>query len=132
MRIMIDTNVLISVMLFPSSQMSKLMLKATENHTLVLCSYIIDELHDVFNEKFKDRRDILEKFLSKLSYEICYTPEEYDFTKFPRIRDKEDYPIIASAILGDVDLLITGDKDFFDSVIERPEILSPKDFLDIY
>ena len=48
------------------------------------------------------------------------------------IRDKSDYPVILSAILADVDVLITGDKDFKDIKIEKPEILTPTEFLQIY
>jgi hypothetical protein len=39
---------------------------------------------------------------------------------------------IMSAILADVDILVTGDKGFHDIDIERPEILSPAGFLAKY
>lgn len=45
-----------------------------------------------------------------------------------QIRDESDYPILYTAILEDVDILITGDKDFLDIEIERPEILTPAQF----
>jgi predicted nucleic acid-binding protein len=31
-----------------------------------------------------------------------------------------------------IDILVTGDKDFYDVDIERPKILSPADFLEKY
>jgi len=37
--------------------------------------------------------------------------------------------ILFSSIFGDVDYLITGDKYFFDIEIERPIIMTAKDFL---
>ncbi len=40
--------------------------------------------------------------------------------------------VLHTAIITDVDILITGDKDFKDIEIERPEILTPKEFLDKY
>ena len=55
MRIMIDTNIIISAILFPNSAPLKFIEEATSKHTIVLCSHIIDELHRVFNKKFEDK-----------------------------------------------------------------------------
>ncbi|MGI6145748.1 MAG: hypothetical protein ACOYED_08300 [Peptococcia bacterium] len=41
-------------------------------------------------------------------------------------------PILVTALLSDVDILITGDKDFFDVDIDRPEILTPREYLEKY
>ena len=132
MRIMIDTNVLISAALFPKSQISLLIKKVTDTHELILCSYIIDELHEIFHRKFKDKIYLLDKFLYKLAYELIYTPTDIKSGEYPEIRDKEDLPIIVSALLSDVDILITGDKDFFDIDIDKPEILTPREYLEKY
>jgi predicted nucleic acid-binding protein len=43
-----------------------------------------------------------------------------------------DYPVLYSAIVEDVDILITGDKDFSDVDVEKPEILTPQKFLEKY
>ena len=48
------------------------------------------------------------------------------------MRDVYDYPILATAILEDVDVLITGDKDFAVVDIDHPEILTPTEFLSKY
>lgn len=40
--------------------------------------------------------------------------------------------MLYTAIREDVDVLITGDKDFSDVNMERPEILTPAQFLDRY
>lgn len=45
MRIMLDTNILISMLIFGS--MDRVIDKIIENHKIVLCSYVIDELHEV-------------------------------------------------------------------------------------
>ena len=59
------------------------------------------------------------------------------FEKFLRnglytFRYDNDTPVIVSAIVSDVDILITGDKDFAELSIERPEILIPSEFLNRY
>lgn len=132
MRIMIDTNILISAILFPNSLPSKALEKASLEHTVVLSSYGIDEIHTVFQRKFKDKYLFLEKFLSKFSFELVYTPQSTEIGNFPEVRDKKDQPILVSAILGDVDLLLTGDKDFFAIEIDKPEIITAKVFLEQY
>ena len=43
-----------------------------------------------------------------------------------------DYPILYSAITEDVAVFITGDADFNEVVVDKPEILTPTEFLDKY
>ena len=129
MRIMIDTNIFISAILFPDSTPSKVVEKVLDEYHLVLCSQIIEELHEVFDRKFNHKISSLEDFLSKLSYELIYTPQKINKNEYPFIRDNKDLPILTSAILGDVDYFITGDKDFFEVEITKPEILTAKQFL---
>jgi predicted nucleic acid-binding protein len=44
MRIMIDTNILISAFVFKSESMNKLIEKIVENHVLIISSYALAEL----------------------------------------------------------------------------------------
>jgi len=132
MRIIIDTNVLISAILFPNSQPSNVIEKVSMSHKLVLCSHIIEELHEIFDRKFKDKKSLLEKFLVKLSYEYIYSPTDIDENDYPEIRDKDDLPILVTAILEDVDIIITGDKDFICLEIDKPEIMTPREFVEKY
>jgi len=127
---MIDTNVLISASLFPKSRLGQAIKPLSDKHTIVLCTTIIDELHDVYNRKFPDKLYALEQFLKEFSFETVYTPKISE--NVPQVRDRKDTPILASAILEDVDVLISGDSDFSDIEIERPEILSPAGFFAKY
>ena len=52
MRIMVDTNILISTLVFRSEHLTKVIEKATEEYTLVLCSYVVDEIYNVVERKF--------------------------------------------------------------------------------
>ena len=52
MRVMIDTNILISALLFPNSQMDALIVRVTTEHQLVLSSYVVDELLNVVRRKY--------------------------------------------------------------------------------
>lgn len=51
MRIMIDTNVLISIIFFPSVKMNELKTTLCMKHTIVLCSHIVEELNRVTKRK---------------------------------------------------------------------------------
>lgn len=52
MRIMTDTNVLISALLFPEKKWEILFYKITSEHQLVLSSCIVDELKNAVKRKF--------------------------------------------------------------------------------
>ena len=131
MRVMLDTNVLISALLFPSERMTKLFENLVVNHTVVLCSYVIDELHMVVERKFPNKADVVEKLLGRMSYELVYTPKTIGKAMF-KIRDVKDYPVIYTAILEEVDVLVTGDRDFEDLKLKRPETLTPTAFIERY
>lgn len=131
MRIMLDTNVLISMILFPGKRFTQMLEYITQHHTLVLSSFVVDELFAVVERKFPSKRDAIDRFLSKLGYELVYTPHKMKAGLFD-IRDMNDYPVLYTAIVEDVDILITGDKDFTGIAIERPEILTPTDFITNY
>lgn len=132
MRIMLDTNILISVAIFNSNKLKELLVNICDNHTLVLSSYIIEELEDVVNRKFPSKANNLSKFLYQLPYELNYTPAEVINNNEIKIRDSKDLPILNSAIISDVDIFITGDKDFEEVNIEKPEIMNASEFLKKY
>ena len=131
MRVMLDTNVLLSALLFPSERMNRMMRCIFEDHRLVLSSYVVEELGFVVKRKFPTKMDTIDRLLSSMSYEFVYTPQMLDKGSF-EIRDPKDYPVLYTAIVEDVDVLNTGDKDFADVGIERPEILTPAAFMSKY
>ncbi|GHU07014.1 hypothetical protein FACS1894158_14730 [Betaproteobacteria bacterium] len=132
MRILIDTNIALSAILSPNGRTAGVLKFAIrDEHTICLCTFSIDELRLVVKRKFPDKRPSLELFLTELSYELLLTPVVLS-QGLPAMRDVNDLPILASAMMGDVDLLLTGDKDFEVLDIERPVILSPSRFMELY
>ncbi len=126
---MLDTNVIISALLFPSAKMNAMMQCVLMKHRLVLSSYVVDELKRVVRRKFPQKEAVIDKLLTMLSFEYAYTPEKVEDGLF-YIRDIKDYPVLYTAILEDVDVLVTGDRDFADIDIEKPEIMTPAEFIE--
>jgi putative PIN family toxin of toxin-antitoxin system len=124
---MIDTNVMVSAALFPQSKVALALSRAMQSHTLVVCTYALEELQDVFQRKFPNKIGRLNAFLSNLVYELCRTPKINANT--PEMRDEDDRPILQAAIDAEVDAILSGDDDFHAMNIERPRIISPSYFL---
>ena len=110
MRIMLDTNVLISALLFPGAKMNAMMNCIFTQHELVLSSYVVNELKSVIKRKFPQKELVIDKLLMVMSFEYVYTPDTLEEGLF-NIRDIKDYPVLYTAIIENVDILITGDKD---------------------
>lgn len=56
MRVMLDTNILISAFVFKSKKMNELIYKLSKDHEIVICSYTIEELNELIKTKFKVER----------------------------------------------------------------------------
>jgi predicted nucleic acid-binding protein len=52
MEIIVDSNIIVSAILFPNSIVAKVFDFILDNHTLVLSNYIIKEVENVYYEKF--------------------------------------------------------------------------------
>lgn len=131
MRVMLDTNILISAFLFKSKNMNTLIEKLSKEHEIVICSYTIEELKELMKIKFKVNIKELDEFLKNFPFDLVYSPINIEEKLF-EIRDKDDYIILYTAIIENVDVFITGDKDFNDVDIDRPEIMNAKEFLEKY
>ena len=130
MKIMLDTNVLVSAFIFKGETIWKMIDILTDYHTIMLSSHVLNELKGVVKEKFPSKIAGLDIFLSNLPFEFVYAPDIIDKNKYPSVRDIDDLPVLASAIMEDVDILLTGDKDFADLSMERPKILTPAQFVE--
>ena len=131
MRVMLDTNILISAFIFKSKKMNELIYKLSKNHEIVICSYTIEELQQLMKNKFKVSLQELDEFLKDFPFSLVYSPINVKDKLF-EIRDKDDYIILHTAIIEDVNVFITGDKDFEDVDVDKPEIISATEFLEKY
>ncbi|HIX49707.1 MAG TPA: putative toxin-antitoxin system toxin component, PIN family [Candidatus Borkfalkia faecavium] len=125
MRVLIDTNILISALLFPSSVPARALLRAVSEDELVLCDQNIAELREVLRRKAPARLPAAEALLAELSYELI--PAVVNTQK--TIRDEKDQPILNAAVLYEVDAVVTGDKDFLSLGLARPRCLTAAQYL---
>lgn len=132
MRIMLDTNIFISMIFFPSAQTRKLAKRLTDYHQIVVCDYVIEELCLVTERKFPAKRKFLDQFFLELPFELVYTPKTLNLNEFPEMRDTKDSPILATAIMEGIDVFVTGDKDFLVLDTNIPEIVTMTEFLKRY
>ena len=126
MKIMADTNILFSALIFPESKPAQVLFHIVENHNLVLCDYIIAELREVVCRKRPDLQVDIEVFLAHLPYEMVIAPREPG----KLIKDPKDHPILNAAIISDVDIIISGDKHFLQIDLEHPKTFSVSQFFE--
>lgn len=131
MRVFVDTNIIISAILFPNAKVAKVFSHVIEKHTVIIASYIKEECKEVFEKKFPLKKEQLNIFFDGIRFEEFKTPEKIDEKKYPKIRDIKDLPVLVSAILSDSDILITGDKDFEDIKIDKPLIFTPSKYFEL-
>ena len=131
MRVLIDTNLLISAALSADGVPYQAYVKAASypNHGLI-CEQNVDEMKRIFNKKFSKRLAALDKFLSiaLLTLELVPIPTDEN-TSESQVRDADDRPILRAAIAARADVLLTGDKDFLESGLVNPMIMTPAEFL---
>ena len=127
MKILADTNILISALLFPNSKPAQALLHAARNHNLVLSDRNIYELRDVLIRKAPNALADVDVFLAELGYELVVAPE------YPEklISDPKDQPILNAAIMADVDIIISGDKHFLKLDLERPHTITAAQYLEM-
>lgn len=126
MRILIDTNILFSTILFPNSKPARAVIHIARNHQPILCEQSIEELEEIVKRKAPKYLSNAESFLSHFSYELI--PAVKGDNSF--IRDATDQPILNAAILYKVDIILTGDKDFLSLNLKRPRCMSVSQFIE--
>lgn len=130
MRILIDTNILISAILGNGTPFQAYVKAVSYPNSGVVCTQNIDELRRIFNRKFPKKVSAMERFLAMaLSViEVVQVPDE-STEEEKSIRDVNDRGIMRAAVVSKVDIILTGDKDFLESGINIPKIMTAADFI---
>ena len=112
MRVVIDTNVLISALFWAGAPRRVVDLAAGGRFQAVTSPELLAELEDVLAESSGVPQDRLDLILRDvLSYaELVVADEQPDIT----VRDAGDIKVVACAVAGRADCIVTGDKDLLD------------------
>lgn len=126
-RVLVDTNVILSALLFPSSVPAQVVNHVISREQLVLTQWIIDELYEVTLRKRPDLIPSLDEFFSSIDFEMIAPMP----ISGPRVlmADLKDQPILDAAIEADVEILISGDRHFLKLIIDRPKVMNARDYL---
>lgn len=108
MKILLDTNVLIAAFI-SRGMCSELFEYCLAEHTIYMSQWILDELYEKLVKKFgfsKTKADQVVKFIRENTVMLIYTPLSSGIC-----RDPDDDHVLASAVSGNADCLISGDED---------------------
>lgn len=114
MRIVLDTNVLISSFIGRGTS-HKVLEHCVRHHDLVTSQFILDELREKLTDKFKYSSTTADEAIELLRSRMEIV--EPTALSSPVCRDADDDSVLATAVTGRCELIITGDKDLL--VLER-------------
>ena len=126
MRIVLDTNVLISAFI-GRGRCHDLLEHCSQEHRLVTSRFILDEYRDKLCTKFRIAPDLASEAVEVLSGRM----EIVDAIPLPQraSRDPDDDAVIATAVTGSCACIVTGDRDLLELDGYRGiRILQPGEF----
>jgi putative PIN family toxin of toxin-antitoxin system len=126
LRVSLDTNVLVSAFTTRGICADVLAVVLAE-HQLVLGEKVLTELRRVLRNKMRMPQDEVAEAEAFLRQEAAVVSQGSEL--LGKIRDPDDAEVLAQAIEGLADVLVTGDRDLLDVTDELPvEVLSPRGF----
>lgn len=128
MKVVFDTNILISAFVIPGSQAEKAVLRIIEGSDVLLLSKgILNELLTVLSTKFSRDKEEISRVAVILS-EIAEWVEPSE--KIKVLNDDPDNRILECAVSGTADIIVTGDKELLRlRGYEKTKIISLKEYL---
>jgi len=109
MRIVFDTNVLIAALITVEGVCGNLVKRCAQVHTPITSEFILAELHEKLTEKFKkEASDINDAVALIRAKFVVIEPTKLEK---PVCRDPDDDTVLGTALAGEAQCIITGDKD---------------------
>lgn len=129
MRVVFDSNILISALVFPGKQAEKAVLRIIEGRDQLLVSRaIVDEVLLVLARKFaRDAEDLARVALLFAELGEMVRPRR----RIRVLKDDADNRILECAVAGGADLIVTGDQDMLEvGAFEGVRLLSLRAYLE--
>ena len=126
MRVMLDTNVLASAVA-TRGLCADVLRAVLAEHELAICPQIISELQRVLKDKFALPRPLVNDFIRLVREEaILCEPGNLPAIE---LKDKDDLGILSAAVGGEVNVIVTGDKEIqMVGTVAGVKIMSPRQF----
>ncbi len=121
MKIMLDTNVLISAMIFGGKTGRLLEALFDSEYDLYVSDYVDREFKEKLQNKWPDKAEKVYALYRQLKFHFCESTTEI----LGELRDEKDIPVLSDARYHKMDLILSGDKDFLEANLEYPLIYSP-------
>jgi len=127
MRILLDTNIIISALLFGGKPRTILLSVIRKQHTAITSSILLSELADVLRKKFGYSQPAVMAVDSQIRKQcILVSPSE----TIDVVSDMPDNRVLEAAVEGKCDVLITGDTDLLTlGKYRNIKIVTPDEFL---
>ncbi|MGH7497238.1 MAG: putative toxin-antitoxin system toxin component, PIN family [Gemmatimonadales bacterium] len=126
MKVFLDTNVLVSAFATRALCEDVFRYGLTE-HELLVGEVVLMELRRTLGEKLGFPKRIVSE-IEQLLGERTLVPEPSNLPQIP-LRDRDDLRVLASAIAGRAEVLVTGDRDLLSIAGQSPiPILDPRGF----
>jgi len=131
-RILLDTNVYVSAILFNGKPRLILEEIIEEKVFAFISNDILKEFEDTLSKpKFKLTNDFIQIVVSEIR-DITKLTNTTPLNNYLDLRDRDDYHILEAAYSAKVDYLITGDKDLLSlKKIREFNIVNPEEYLRI-
>ena len=125
MRVVLDTNVIVSAVMFGGLPEKLLVKILSGDHVIVISPYIIEETNRILRTKFSSKPDSL-----KLLNDLLKEADIQYFVPFIHVlSDEPDNRILETAVVGKAEIIVTGDKllldqkKYKDVLIVKPALL---------
>jgi putative PIN family toxin of toxin-antitoxin system len=126
MRVFLDSNVLVSAVA-TRGLCADVLREILVSHQLVISAPLIAELKNILHTKMGITQEIISEFLELLTQDTILS-ENIKLTNID-IKDKDDIVILSTALNGDSELFVTGDKELLElGKIQSMRIVSPREF----
>ena len=108
MKVVFDTNILVSALVFPGGRAEAALLRIIEEHDqLLLSKPILDELLGVLARKFaRDAEELARTALLLSELALTVRPRQ----KLHVVKDEPDNRVLECALAGRADAIVTGDR----------------------
>lgn len=124
-EVLVDSNILISALVFPNGAVSEALRLAIRTHNIALTDAIITEFKRVISIKWPDKSGEIEPFLSNFQYRLLPASDHSQVV----MRDPDDQPNLDAAMAEDTDIILTGDTDYSVLELKRPRIMNAREYL---